>query len=152
MTGASIRDRFGFPHFALLTSVVTFFLILLGVYTGATGSGLACDARWPLCDGWLGLFPADWPSFIEWFHRFVAMIAGFLYLGLVYGGWRYYTDIRIRLAVTTAIVVLPAQILLGGATVLEYTPEIQVAHHAAALIIFTAVLAATLWIFEVERS
>ncbi|MFP4590543.1 MAG: COX15/CtaA family protein [Halobacteriales archaeon] len=136
-------------HLAVTTAAATFALILLGVYTAATGSGLGCSAQWPLCDG--GLLPQSVPSLIEWLHRFVALITGGLILGLAYVGWRHYDERRIHLALGLAVIALPLQILLGGATVVEYTPVIQTAHHAAALVIFTAVLAATLWILEAGR-
>lgn len=150
-TKGMVSQFWRFRHLALATSVGTFLLILLGVYTGAIGAGLACEARWPFCDGWLGLFPANWPSFVEWFHRLVAMIIGFLILGLVYGSWRYYEDTRIRVGATVAVLVLPVQIVLGGVTVRQYGPEITTIHHAAALVIFAAVVATTLWIYEADR-
>ncbi len=149
MPVTSLYERLRFRHLAAATSIGTFALILLGVYTGATGSGLACSAQWPLCDD--GLFPQSLPSLIEWLHRFVAMIIGFMMLGLAYGGWRYYDQRRIRWAVTIAIVALPIQVLLGRETVVSYTPEVQTLHHGAALVIFSAVLAATLWIYEADR-
>lgn len=136
-------------HLAVVTSAAVFVLILLGVYTGATGSGLGCSAQWPLCDD--GLLPQSLPSLIEWTHRFVALVTGLLILGLTYVGWRHFEQRRIKGALTLALVTLPVQILLGGATVIEYTPAIQTAHHAAALVIFSAILAATLWIREAER-
>lgn len=145
----SLRDRIQFKHLAAATSLGTFVLILLGVYTGATGSGLACSAQWPLCDG--GLLPQSLPSFIEWLHRLVAMVVGIMILGLAYGGWRYYEARRIRLVVTAAVAALPLQVVLGRETVVRYTPEVQAAHHGAALIIFASVLAATLWSYEADR-
>ncbi len=39
-----------------------------------------CAGRWPSAT-FLGLFPANWGSFLEWFHRLVAMLTGFLILG-----------------------------------------------------------------------
>ncbi len=143
-----IGRRYAAP-LAIVTTIATFFLILLGVYTGATGSGLGCSAQWPLCDG--GLLPQSLPSLIEWLHRFVAMVTGLLILGLTYVGWRHFEDPRIRGSMGVAVVALPIQILLGGATVIEYTPIVQTAHHGAALLIFAAVLAATLWIREQGR-
>jgi cytochrome c oxidase assembly protein subunit 15 len=47
--------------------------------------------------------------------------------------------------------VTPIQVVLGGATVFVYTPVVQVAHHAAALVIFGALVATTLWSYEAER-
>ncbi|MFB6179625.1 MAG: COX15/CtaA family protein [Halorientalis sp.] len=144
--------RFRFRHLAATTTVFTYVLILLGVYTGAMGAGLSCAARWPFCDGWLGLFPATWPSFLEWSHRFVAMITGFLILGLAIKAWRDGRSKQIRWATVVAVVVLPVQILLGANTVLNYGPISSVAHHATALIIFTALVAATAWAFGENRA
>lgn len=136
-----------FRQFAAATTGLTFTLILLGVYTAATGAGLSCSAQWPLCDG--GLLPQSIPSFIEWFHRLVAMITGFLILGTTAWAWKAHGDQpRIKWAATLALVVLPVQVMLGGATVLRYTPLIQTAHHAAAMLIFASLLATTLWAYE----
>jgi len=135
-------------HLAAATTGMTFGLILLGVYTGAIGAGLACGARWPFCDGWLGLFPATWPSFVEWFHRLVAMITGFMILGVAYWAWRDGYDRRVRYAATAAVAVLPVQILLGANTIFSFGPVAQVLHHGAALFIFGAMIATTVWTFE----
>ena len=140
--------RFRFRHLAAVTTGLTFALILLGVYTAAAGAGLSCGARWPLCNGAVfGLFPANWPSFIEWFHRLVAMVTGFFILGTTYVAWRHGKSRRTRIASTVALVVLPVQVLLGGATVKVYTALVQVTHHAAALVIFAALVATTVWAY-----
>jgi cytochrome c oxidase assembly protein subunit 15 len=138
-----------FRHLAAVTTGLTFSLILLGVYTAAMGAGLSCSAQWPFCDG--GLIPQTWPSFVEWFHRLVAMITGFFILGTAAGAWKYHGEKRIRGAATLALAVTPIQVVLGGATVFVYTPVVQVAHHAAALVIFGALVATTLWSYEAER-
>jgi len=140
--------RFGFRHLATATTGLTFGLILLGVYTGAIGAGLACEARWPLCDGWMGLFPATWPSFVEWFHRFVAMITGFAILGTTVAAWRGGYENRIRYGSAVALAVLPVQVLLGANTILFYGPVAQVLHHTAALTILVSLVATTVWAFE----
>mgnify|MGYP000527788769 CR=1 FL=1 len=138
-----------FRHLAFGTTGLTFGLILLGVYTGAMGAGLACAGRWPLCDGAVfGLFPANWPSFIEWFHRFVAMITGFAILGTTVAAWRGDHERRIRYASAVALAVLPVQVLLGANTIFNFGVIAQVAHHAAALTILVALVAATAWGFE----
>ena len=139
-----------FRHLAAVTTGLTFTLILLGVYTAAMGAGLSCSAQWPFCDG--GLIPQTFPSFVEWFHRLIAMIAGFFILGTTVGAWKYHDQRRIRGAATLALAATPLQIVLGGATVFVYTPAVQVAHHAAAMIIFGALLATTLWSYEAERA
>lgn len=144
MTG--LTRRIGARHLAAATTGLTFLLILLGVYTAASGAGLACSGQWPTCDG--GLLPQTIPSFIEWFHRLVAMIAGFAILGTAVALWRAYDETRIRVAGVGALVATPLQVLLGGATVLQYTPVVQTAHHGVAMVIFGSLLAGTLWAFE----
>lgn len=128
------------------TLVATFGLILLGVYTAAIGAGLTCDARWPLCDGAVfGLFPANWPSFVEWFHRLVAMVTGFMILGSWIVAWRAGVARRIRWALSLAVVLLPVQIWLGAETVLTYDLLVLRSHFLAALPIFGALILATGW-------
>jgi heme a synthase len=138
--------KFRFRHLAATAAGMTFVLILLGVYTAAAGAGLSCGAQWPLCDG--GLFPQSWPSFVEWFHRLFAMITGFVILGTTYAAWRHTDDRRLQGATALSLLVLPAQIVLGGLTVTVYAELIQVAHHAAALIIFGSLVAATAWAYD----
>ncbi len=136
-----------FRHLAATSAGLAFVLILLGVYTGASGAGLACAGRWPFCDGFLGLFPANWPSFVEWFHRFVAMIAGFVILGTAVAAYRGDHERRIVVACAVAVLVLPVQILLGANTIFNFGIWAQVLHHGAAQIIFGALVAAAAWAY-----
>lgn len=142
-------------HLAAVTTGLTFVLILLGLHTGSTGGGLSCGTQWPLCNGWLGLFPADWASFFEWFHRLVAMVVGFLLLGFLYGVWRRQDDRTIRYSVTAAIAILPLQILLGGVTTTAgglfprgFNPVVMIAHFATATAIFVLLVFATARLFD----
>lgn len=137
-----------FRRLVATTTVLTFVLILLGVYTGAVGAGLTCAARWPFCDGWMGLFPANWASFVEWFHRLVAMITGFAILGSTVAAWRGGYSRRIRLATAVATVVLPVQVLLGANTIFNFGVLAQVLHHGAAQLIFGSMVAATAWAYS----
>jgi len=135
--------RVAFRHYLAVTTVSTFLLILLGVYTGKIGAGLACEGRWPFCDGWLGLFPANWPSFVEWFHRLVAMIVGFMILGAAAVAWRYDHDRLLKYATTLAVVLLPVQILFGANTVLNFGLTASMMHQVAAQLIFASLVVAT---------
>ena len=136
-----------FRRLLAATTALTFGLILLGVYTGAVGAGLTCAGRWPFCDGWLGLFPANWMSFVEWFHRFVAMITGFAILGSTIAAWRGEYSKRVKYATGVALAVLPVQVLLGANTIFNFGAVAQVLHHAAALSILTALVAGTAWAY-----
>jgi cytochrome c oxidase assembly protein subunit 15 len=143
-----LRDALSFRRFAALTTALTLSLVMLGVYTSATASGLACSAQWPLCDN--GLLPQTVPSFIEWFHRLVAMITGFFILGTAAWAWRE-GDRRTRATASLAVVLLPLQVSIGAVTVTlngllpqGYSPPTQGAHFVVALTIFTALVLTTL--------
>lgn len=134
-----------FHRLAAATAALTFVLVVVGIYTAVAGAGLTCGARWPLCDGWMGLFPANWPSFIEWFHRLIAMVAGFLVLGLTVAAWRRRQPRRVRLAATAALALLPSQIVLGWLTVARYEVLILTAHFGTAVVIFALLVAVAVW-------
>jgi cytochrome c oxidase assembly protein subunit 15 len=145
----TVRDAITFPRFAAFTTGLTLALMSLGVYTAATGSGLACSAQWPLCDN--GLLPQTIPSFVEWFHRLVAMITGWFIVGTAVWSWRRDADTRTRWFATLAVLLLPLQISIGAVTVTlngllpsGYSPPTQGAHLVVALTIFSLLVSATL--------
>lgn len=138
-----------FPAVIATTVVLLFATILLGVATKAAGAGLACNANWPLCDGGLlNLFPATVPSFFEWIHRVVAMVAGFAVLGTALLAWLGATsDDRVRYAVTAGLALLPIQVMLGRETVLQYELTILSLHYWTAIAIFALFVVAAVLVW-----
>ena len=141
-----------FRRYAAATTAMTLSLFALGVYTAATGSGLACQAQWPLCSDQLIPALTINPDFIEWFHRVWAMITGFLIIGVAGWAWRGGFDRRTRLAATLAVAILPFQITVGAITVTVgglvpggYTVSTHAAHLIVALCIFTLLTLAAVW-------
>jgi cytochrome c oxidase assembly protein subunit 15 len=142
-----------FRRYAAATTGMTLVLFSLGVYTAATGSGLACQAQWPLCSDQLIPALTINPDFIEWFHRVWAMVTGFLIVGVA--GWTWLGsgfDRRTKLAATLAVAILPVQIAVGAVTVTlgglvegGYTVSTHAAHLIVALNIFTLLGLATIW-------
>ncbi|MEF8773363.1 MAG: cytochrome oxidase assembly protein [Halobacteriales archaeon] len=144
---ARVRTALGGVRFDALvagTTVLVLATMLLGVATKATGAGLACTARWPVCDGgFLNLFPQSFPSFFEWLHRVVAGVTGFAILGTVWVAWRDAVAERSRQLVTLGLVLLPLQVYLGRQTVLEFTAPILALHFWTAFTILSSFVAAT---------
>ena len=148
---ASIGNWFeaALPRLAVGTTALTFALVLLGVWTAVAGYGLTCDGRWPLCDGAVfGLFPANFGSFVEWFHRLVAMVTGFAILGSAAGTWIAGSSLRARAAFTAALVLTPVQVVLGGLTVTRYEQLILASHFGAAVVILALLVVGTLLLLD----
>jgi len=143
-----------FRRLLLVTTVTTALTALIGVLTATAGAGLTCEARWPLCDGAVfGLFPANFMSFIEWFHRLVAMIAGLLIVGSTVAAWRGGGDRRVKFATLLALVLTPLQIVFGAFTVLVhefvfgYSVLVLTLHFGLASLILGLFVAATVWAY-----
>ena len=120
-------------------------LTALGGIVRVTGSGLACP-DWPGCYG--GVIPSgDFGQFaahqvwLEWTHRLVAAIMGFIILGYAIVAWRQYRDrAGIWLPAVLAIPLLALQVVLGGLTVTEQLESLIVTLHlATAMLILVTV-------------
>lgn len=146
-------------RFAAVTTALTFVLLLVGVFTKEVGADLTCGMNWPLCDGAVfGLFPANVPSAVEWFHRLLALVVGVMIVYLLYRLWRERgPDDRVTKAVAIAVLLLPFQAILGAITVtkarfglnsLMAGALISVAHYAFGVLLFTALVIGTVWAFE----
>jgi heme A synthase len=116
----------------LATGIATFVLIILGGVVRVSDSGLGCGPAgsgfhgWPFCNG--DVVPGvDLNSIVEYTHRVVAIIVGFMILALFVMAWRRHRQL---LPATGALLVLViAQGALGGATVEENLEEVYVAAH-----------------------
>jgi protoheme IX farnesyltransferase len=125
-----------FQKLAAATVVMTFLLVTLGVVVRATDSGVACPT-WPGC--FEGQFlprldqgPQVW---IEWTHRTVAALIGFLILGLAAIALASHRDRpSILWPSLGAVALVGFQAWLGRETVrLGNTGESVTAHLAAAM-------------------
>lgn len=143
---SALPGGLSFGRLLLVTTGLVYLTVLLGVSTRATGSGLACNANWPLCDGGLlNLLPASVPSAFEWIHRVVAGVTGLFILGAALAAWRGIgVDRRVRLAVTVGLVLLPLQVLLGRETVVSFAPPVLALHYWTAMGIYGAFAVATI--------
>lgn len=125
---ARLRHSVTLRYFALFTVVCVYGLIVLGGTVRATDSGTACP-DWPLCHGKV-IPPADLNVWIEFSHRLVASVVGFMILGLVYAIWRTRRDDKPMLYSALALVpLLGLQVIVGGITVGTETAGGVVAVH-----------------------
>lgn len=143
----------GFPVALAVTLAATLLLMLVGSFTKAINAGSACP-DWPLCYGVLvpflhpevvaGSGYSALQIFAEWFHRFLALVVGFMILGAALQAWRRYRgNPWIYRSLLLVLVLLPFQVVLGGITVLGYQ-ELPVSFLEHALLVTLHLGTATL--------
>jgi protoheme IX farnesyltransferase len=123
-----------FQKLAVATVAMTLLLVTIGVVVRVTGSGLGCP-DWPLCHGQVIPPLDDSNAWIEWVHRTVAALIGFLVLGLAWVAFRDHRDRPSLLWPSLGAVALVGfQAWLGRETVrLNNSGESVTAHLAAAM-------------------
>ena len=122
-----------------LTLLAALAAAIWGGIVRVTGSGLGCP-DWPLCHGQF-LPSLDVATRIEWFHRFLAIVAGVTLAALAL--WtlvRYRQDRRAMAFVGVAVLLYWLQAILGAITVLLELPDTWVTVHLANAELLLAVL------------
>jgi heme A synthase len=122
---------------AVLTTLLTWCLIVLGGVVHGTGSSLACP-DWPTCQG--TLFPEMVGGVaIEHSHRLLASSVGFLTILLVIFSWRSGHRVLRNLCLFALGLVI-FQGVLGGITVLLKLPPFVSIGHLATSMAFLALM------------
>jgi cytochrome c oxidase assembly protein subunit 15 len=119
-----------FRRLSMASLFATLILVAIGGLVRATQSGLGCGDDWPHCNGRLAPALETRAEVIEFSHRFVAMIVGFMVLGLAILAWRHYrNNPRILRPTLGALVLVIFQALLGALVVIqELKAETVVVH------------------------
>ena len=125
-----------FQKLAIASVATTLLLVTVGVVVRATGSGTACPT-WPGCfEGqFLPSFSDGPQAWIEWVHRTVAVVIGFLVLGLAFVALRDHRGrASLLLPSLLAVGLVGFQAWLGKETVrLNNSGESVTAHLGAAM-------------------
>jgi protoheme IX farnesyltransferase len=129
-----------YEKLALATVVSTILLVAMGVIVRATGSGMGCP-DWPLCNGELIPSQTDYKPWLEWIHRDIAVIIGFLILGLAWLAFRNYRNRRsIFWPTIGAVLLVGFQAYLGEETVRLGNSGVSVLAHLATAMLLLGLL------------
>ncbi|GAC1544475.1 MAG: COX15/CtaA family protein [Candidatus Velthaea sp.] len=117
-----------FRTFSLAAAIAAFALAVLGSWIRINGAGMTCP-DWPLCNGQI-IPPLDGGVLLEWSHRMVAFLEGFLLIGAFVTGWQA----RKRIAYIKPVLgfigaAFALQVFLGAATVALSNSPISVVWH-----------------------
>jgi heme A synthase len=117
-----------------VTVGLLFLLLVWGNLVAGLKAGLACP-DWPLCYGKV-LPPWRWDIYMEFLHRVIAGVTSLFLLALSLNRYRRYEGAA-RLVPVLAILLLLAEIAIGGAVVLLETPvQLTTYHFMAGLLVF----------------
>ncbi len=132
-----------------------FIVLVMGSTVTSTGSGAGCGQSWPLCNGrFIPEFAVT--TAIEFSHRAVTGVEGFLILGTAIGAvafWRRRFEIRVLVPLMLLFLVLQAA--LGALSVLY--PDwwgkegILALHFGISLVAFASTLLVATTLFETDR-
>lgn len=125
-----------YAGFTLVTVLLTYVLMLIGVYVAESTAAYACDAL-PFCGTGLGL-PSDGPSSLNVLHRLVAGLVLLLFLYIVFrANAARPGESALHGQLSGGVALLIAQIVVGAAAVIWRIPPLTAALHLA--------LAAAFW-------
>jgi protoheme IX farnesyltransferase len=143
------RSPASFRWLIVVTCAVTYALVVLGGIVRVTGSGDACP-DWPRCHGQL-LPPLEGDVLIEFSHRLVASVVGFLVLGVAVLGWRARGRLPslVPWGAFLAVGLVGGQVVLGGMTVLnDLDADLVTAHLALASTLLATLVVLALASFD----
>lgn len=124
---------------AVVTALGMFLVLIMGANVTATGSGDGCGNHWPLCNG--SVLPADtFESVVEYSHRFVTGIEGWLVIATAVGAWRIRRTFPVfRLLIPVMVLFLVIQALMGAAAVKwPQSDEVMALHFGISLVCLAA--------------
>jgi len=117
-----------------VTVGLLFLLLVWGNLVAGLKAGLACP-DWPLCYGKV-LPPWRWDIYMEFLHRVIAGVTSLFLVALSLNRYRRYEGAA-RLVPVLAVLLLLAEIGIGGAVVLLETPvQLTTYHFMAGLLVF----------------
>jgi protoheme IX farnesyltransferase len=140
-----------FRNLLLLTAILAFSLILLGVITRVTGASSAC-LDWPTCSGNL-TEPIGSPAFLPYLHRLIAVTASLsLVISLFIALKRYRDSVLVVTSLIAAVVLMVVQVLWGQMVAIQSgDPFYSAVHFSLALLVFALIVFVLTAVFYINH-
>ena len=140
-----------FRNLLLITAILAFSLILLGIVTRVTDASSAC-LDWPTCSGNL-TEPIDSPAFLPYLHRVIAVAASLCLFSSLIIAWKRYRNLSLVVSSLIAASVLMVIQILWGIMVANQLgqPVVSAVHFTLALIVLALVVLALTIIFSIRQ-
>lgn len=148
-------DRYSrFRSFAWFALIYNVFVVLVGAYVRASGSGAGCGSHWPLCNGQVIPHAPQIQTVIEFTHRITSGLSLLIVAVLCMWAFRLFpARHRVRKLSVAAAAFLLAEALLGAGLVLfEFVAHNEsigrafyLAAHLANTLLLLAALSLTAW-------
>src|SRR5579875_305001 len=142
--------------FAIITAIGAYVMIILGVLVSTSGSGHGCGNTWPFCHGEIIPGVITIQGVIEYSHRIMSSLDGFLVLVPTVWAWfMYRKDFRVKLfAFLSLLFVILQGALVAVTVVYEGTLALNwilSVHFGLSLIAFASVILLVIRLFQVGR-
>ncbi|WP_259457881.1 COX15/CtaA family protein [Salipaludibacillus neizhouensis] len=136
--------------YGVITTIGMIVVLIQGALVTQTGSGEACGAEWPLCYGQLIPENPTIQTLIEYTHRLVSGLLGFMVIIHAIWSWRSIGHMKeTKFFALLAVLFIVFQGLLGAAAVVwGQSNAVMALHFGFSLVSFTSVLLLTILAFE----
>ncbi len=140
---------------AIITSISSYVILVMGSIVTNTGSGQGCGNSWPFCHGQIIPGTITMAGLIEYSHRVTSSVDGLLVVALTAGTWFLYRkDFRAKLFGFMSLFFVILQGALGALTVVYEGTYIKLwllsVHFGLSLIALASVVLLTIRLYQLH--
>ena len=140
---------------AIITSISSYIILVMGSIVTNTGSGQGCGNSWPFCHGQIIPGTITMAGLIEYSHRVTSSVDGLLVVALTAGTWFLYRkDFRAKLFGFMSLFFVILQGALGALTVVYEGTYVKLwllsVHFGLSLIALASVVLLTIRLYQLH--
>lgn len=139
-----------FKVFGVITALFVLLVLIQGALVSKTGSGEGCGNTWPLCFGEVVPLNPAIETVIEYTHRIVSGLAGFLVIILAFWAWKQLKHVREArfLAILSVFMIILQGLMGAGAVVFGQQPLVMALHFGFSALSLSSVVLLIILSFE----